>query len=261
MSYRPALVTTVHDPDRRLLSGLQAVGTALARYGERYAFMTENTHGGVIDALHRAGVKTHVGPAGSAGAGQRRVLEEAVRAGHEEVFACDFDRWLHWAGSYPDELAKLPERAAREHAEAWYICLGRSERALATHPMAQSLPEEITNRALTTIAGRRLDATSGASWIRLEGARLILAGSTAHTKATDLEWPGLVMREARDRVEGMILEGLEFETADAYAREIEAAGSLEAWIHDTYDQLHVLRNRAQLAADSITALMRVTGEG
>src|SRR5690606_4801185 len=139
----------------------------------------------------------------------------------------------------PDELADLSRRITSDHATAWYVCLGRTERALATHPMAQVLPESLTNRALSAEAGTCLDATAGGAWIRLEAARLILAGSTAMSKATDLEWPGLVLSVDQSRVQGAFLEGLEFETADAYSDEIEALGSREAWIRATYDRAQV----------------------
>ena len=260
MSHLPALITTVHDPERRLLRGLRGCGAALSTYGAVYAFVTENTDSRVIKGLCEADVHTEVGPAGVSGIGQRTVLASAVRAGHNDIFYCDFDRWLHWRGAYPEELESLPRRIGREYADAWYLCLGRTERALATHPVAQSLPETITNRALSTVAGNELDATAGAAWIRSAGAKLILDGSTVNTKATDLEWPGLVLREDLARVQGAFLEGLEFETADGYAKEIAEMGSLEAWIRATYDRPEILRERLQLAAESITALMHVTGE-
>ncbi len=259
VSHRHVLVTTVHDPDQRLLPGLMAQRGRLSACEASYAFVTEPTDPQVIDTLHEAGVRIEVGPGGSAGAGQRRALDAAVRDEHHNLFVCDFDRWLHWAASYPRELADLPDRVDREHANAWYICLGRTDRAFATHPAAQSLPEEMTNRALSIVVGRRLDATAGASWLRSDAAHLILADSTADSKATDLEWPGLVLVKERSRVQGAFLEGLEFETADAYPMEIERLGSMEAWVHETYDQPKVLRDRLQLAADSISALMRVVG--
>lgn len=256
----PALITTVHDPARRLLRSLEKHSEALAAYGRVYAFATVNTDTRVIEAMGAAGVQIELGPSGVAGAGQRQVLATAAESGHEEIFCCDFDRWLHWARSFPGELAALADRMSLDHPDAWYVCLGRSERALGTHPVAQSFPEAITNRALSTVAGRRLDATAGAAWIRPAAARLILEGSTATSKATDLEWPGLVLGAHPARVQGAFLEGLEFETADAYPDEIARLGSLDAWMRETYDRPHILRDRLQLAADSITALMRVTGD-
>ncbi len=260
MRQPPALITTVHDPERRLLRFFKEAGEALAAYSASYAFVTDSTHPDVIQAFRDAGVCADVGPTGVPGIGQRRVLARAVQAGHEDMFYCDFDRWLHWAGSYPNELSSLPDRVSQDHAGAWFICLGRTARAVATHPLAQSLPEAATNRALSTVAGKSLDATAGASWIRLAGARLVLSGSTVTTKATDLEWPGLILRVDSAHVHGASFEGLEFETPDSYQEEITAVGSFEAWIRETYDRPQVLRDRLQLAADSITALMNVTSE-
>ena len=258
MRHLPALITTVHDPDGRLLRSLQDSVGALAAYSAVYAFVTENTHPTVIEELRASEVRIDVGPTGVPGIGQRRVLAAAVHAGHDDMFYCDFDRWLHWNGSYPQELSGLSEHMSREYAEAWYICLGRSERALATHPFAQSLPEAITNRALSSMVGRDLDATAGAAWIRLAAAKLILEGSTANTKATDLEWPGLVIRVDPLHVQGALFEGLEFETADGYSEEIARLGSVDVWIRETYDRPQMLRERLNLASDSITALMYVT---
>jgi hypothetical protein len=255
----PALVTTVHDPDGRLLRFVSRSLEALSHYGAIYAFITNQTDLRLVEALNGLGAHVDVGPTGAPGDGQRRALAAAFHGGHAELFVCDFDRWLHWHGAYPDELAVLPQRIVSEHATAWYICLGRTERAFATHPMAQVLPESLTNRALSVMAGTCLDATAGGAWIRSEAAHLILTGSTATSKATDLEWPGLVLSVDKSRVQGAFLEGLEFETADAYSDEIAAGGSREAWIRETYDRPKVLRDRAQLAADSIAALIRVAG--
>jgi hypothetical protein len=259
VSHQTAFLTTVHDPDGRLFRRHTDVGGALASYCAAYAFVTESTDVRIVEALQAAGVEVSLGQTGVPGIGQRQVLAAAVQAGHGEMFYCDYDRWLHWAAAFPDELASLPGRVRREYAGAWYICLGRTDRALATHPAAQSLPEAITNRALWAVAGQCLDATAGAAWIRSPGAKLILEGSTARSKATDLEWPGLVLRADPRRVHGVFLEGLEFETPDGYAEEIAKLGSLDAWIRETYDKPRVLRDRLQLAADSITALLDVTG--
>jgi hypothetical protein len=231
----------------------------LTRYAGVFAFVTEPTAGALIERLRTAGATVEVGPIGMPGLGQRRALATGIAAGHADCLVCDFDRWLHWARCYPDELDGLPERVLGEHPHAWFICLGRTQRAVATHPIAQVLPEAATNRALVAATGRTLDATAGASWVRREAADLILEGSTAMSKATDLEWPGLVLRADPDRVAGLFLEGLEFETADGYVNEIAAAGSREAWIAATYDRPAVLRERLQLAADSIAALERVLG--
>jgi hypothetical protein len=252
-----ALVMTMHDPEGRLRPGLDAVGERLTAYDGVYAVATDSTDASLIAEVRRRGVEVAIGPVRVPGTGQRMALATAFAAGHEHLFVCDFDRWLHWAATFPDELDDLRRRMGEEFGEAWYVCLGRTARAHATHPMTQVLAETATNRALSAVLGRTVDATAGASWIRREAARLIVDQAIETSKATDLEWPGLVLRVDPARVWGCFVEGLEFETADAYREEIAAAGSREAWIAAVYDQPGVMRERLQLAADSIGALMRV----
>jgi hypothetical protein len=259
MSRHVAFITTVHDPEGRLLSILEGHTAQLAAYRAIYAFVTTSTDPRLPAILARCGVFVQDGPSGVPGFGQRTMLELATTAGHTEIFSCDFDRWLHWNDSYPAELTALATRMAHDHPAAWYVCLGRSVRAFNTHPAAQKLPEASTNRAISAVAHTFLDATAGAAWIREPGARLILARTRETSKATDLEWPGLVLACDPSRVEGTLVEGLEFETADGFGPEIERLGSIDAWIQETYDRPAVLRDRLQLASDSISALMRVTG--
>ena len=256
----PTLMTTIHDPQARLLDQLRRHGRSLEVYGGVFAAATEPTAPAVIDALCEHGAHVTCLPIGVPGQAQRLVLECALAHGASEGLLCDFDRWLHWIDAWPDELSQLPNRIAREHPEAWYCCLGRTERAFATHPQTQILPETATNRALAALLGRSIDATAGAAWIRRPAAEVILASSIEATKATDLEWPALVARTELDRVQGLFLEGLEFETPDAYRAEIAEAGSLDAWIAATYDRPAIMRERLQLAADSIAALIRVQSD-
>ncbi len=255
---RPALVTTAHDPEGRLAPFLETCVRGLGAYGAVFASVTETTHAATLGILRDHDVNVAIEAPGAAGDGQRRALRAANRVGFVECFVCDLDRWLHWSRSHPGELTGLAERMRHDHPEAWYVCLGRTARAMETHPVTQILPETMTNRALSQIAGLALDATAGAAWIRSPAALLILDGSTEASKATDLEWPGLVLRADRSRLAGAFVEGLEFETPDAYAREIAASGSLDAWIRATYDQPWVIRERLRLAADSVAAMIRVT---
>jgi len=49
------------------------------------------------------------------------------------------------------------------------------------------------------------------------------------TVGIDAEWPLLLLRRGGYRVQHRQCEGLEFETADRYSPEIEAAGGYGAW--------------------------------
>jgi hypothetical protein len=254
-------VATLHDPRGVALSflDLEATTTALASYPLVIIATTPATDARVITRLQQLGA--HIVPGGQAGEGRRAAL---TAAGEQPAcFSCDFDRWLHWARFWPDELAALPARVARlggKGALPWYVCLGRTARAFATHPAAQRLPEAATNRALSAAAGRPLDAAAGAAWLTPEAAELILAGSREPTAATDLEWPALILHHDPGRLRGLRCEGLEWETPDFHAEAIATAGGLAAWTRATFDTPAMWAARLRLAAASGAALERALGD-
>jgi hypothetical protein len=204
------------------------------------------------------------GPNAQVGAARRLALRTAFQAGAASFLYCDFDRWLHWVGRFPDELRDLPAALAGRRPRPWYACLGRTRRAFRTHPYVQRVAEGATNRAASLALGRRLDATAGACWLDRPGAEIVLAGSVEETNATDLEWPALVYRRTgrlagKGRLAYVATEGLEFETAEFYASEIAALGGREAWERAHYERPEVWRARLGLATDSVASLCRVLG--
>jgi hypothetical protein len=259
----PALVATLHDPLGVALTllDLEPVATALGTYPLVVVATTAATDTRLTTRLEQLGA--HVVPGGQVGEGRRAALT-AAGADQLASFSCDFDRWLHWARFWPDELAALPARVARLGAgrriAPWYVCLGRTARAFATHPAAQRLPETATNRALSAAAGSALDAAAGAAWLTPESVEIILASSREPTAATDLEWPALMLRHDPSRLRGLRCEGLEWETPDFHAAEIAAAGGLAAWTRATYDTPVMWATRLRLAAASGVALERVLGD-
>ena len=250
-------MATLHDPRGVFLTLLDGVTTALGLYSLVVIAMTPDTDARLTTRLEQFGA--HVVPGGKAGEGRRAGL--TVAGDQPAYFSCDFDRWLHWVRFWPDELAALPERVTRlgsdKRISPWYVCLGRTARAFATHPAAQRLPETATNRALSAAAGRPLDAAAGAAWLTPEAAAIILAGSREPTAATDLEWPALILRHDPGRLRGLRCEGLEWETPDVHAEEIISAGGLAPWTRATFDTPAMWAARLRLAAASGAALERV----
>ncbi|HEX2034942.1 MAG TPA: hypothetical protein VHS99_12225 [Chloroflexota bacterium] len=252
-----ALVSTLHDPQARLDAALRARVGGLAAYAGVYLTVTDRTPRGVVERLQGAGAVVIGGKHDQIGVARRLALQAAVDGGHEAFFYCDFDRWLHWAGAYPEELAALPQRLAARRPRPWYVCLGRTARAFASHPYVQRVAEGATNRTLSLALGRRLDATAGSCWLSREGATLVLRASQEPTNATDLEWPALVYRAAPRRLAGLATEGLEFETAEFFAAEVAAAGGEAAWQRAHYERAEVWCARLGLAADSVRVATQV----
>ncbi len=259
----PALVATLHDPRGDLLTllDLETVSIALGMYPLVVVAASPATDARVTSRLDQLGAS--IVPGGQVGEGRRAAL--TAGANQPAYFSCDFDRWLHWARFWPQELTALPARVTRlgsgTRVSPWYVCLGRTARAFATHPAAQRLPETATNRALAAAAGRPLDAAAGAAWLTPEAAEIILAGSREPTAATDLEWAALILRRGPGRLRGLRCEGLEWETPDFHAEEIISAGGLATWTRATFDTPTMWAARLRLAAASGAALERVMSEG
>ncbi len=255
----PALAATVHDPDGRFAAAIIACTPHFATYRTVAVAVTGATAATTRDLL-AAGGATIVDGDARVGVARRAALSAAFDHGEGSILNCDFDRWLHWAGHYPAELAAVPERLERRRPRLWYACLGRTARALATHPPVQRVTEGATNRALSLAVGRRMDATAGASWMSPAGAEMILRESSESTNATDLEWPTLIQRADPGRLAFLAVEGLEFETPTFYPEEIAAAGGESAWILAHYDRPEVWRDRLRLSLDSVSAACRVLGQ-
>lgn len=260
MPYRslpPALLSTLHDPAGRLLGALRGRGAALADYAAVYVTVTDATHRGVVDELAARPVVVIGGKNDQVGAARRRALQMAFDDGHTTMLYCDFDRWLHWVGCRPEELAGLPARLAGRRPSLWYVCLGRTRRAFATHPYVQRVAEGATNHTISLAVGRRLDATAGACWLSADGAAVILSHSREPTNATDLEWPALIYRADRRRLGYVAAEGLEFETVEFFGPEVEGAGGVAPWQRAHYERPEVWQTRLRLAADSAGVLCDV----
>lgn len=226
-----ALVATVHQPDERLLSLAETQLPELAaRYAGVTAFCSRSTHATILDLLHRYGVSVHVDGKASAGLDaighvRRRALRAGLEAGTTHVQMCDFDRALHWEAHYPQEL----ETVIAEITRYDLLVLGRTERAWATYPAYQADTEPLFNRVFALVTGLSWDVGAGSRGFSRRGAEKLLELSREPTIGIDAELPLLLLEREGFEVGFRACEGLEFETADRFGAEIEAAGSYDAW--------------------------------
>jgi hypothetical protein len=226
-----ALVATVHQPDGRLASLAEAQLPALAaRYATVTAFCSSSTHTAMLDLLRDHGISVRVDDKSSAGIDEigrvrRRALRAGLEAGTPHLQMCDFDRALHWVAHYPREL----DAVLTEIAQYDLLVLGRTERAWATHPPYQAETEPLFNRVFALSTGLAWDVGAGSRGFSRRGAEKLLELSQEPTVGIDAEWPLLLLGQEGFSVGFRACEGLEFETADRFATEIEAAGGYTAW--------------------------------
>lgn len=254
---RLAFASTLHYPNGRNVAHISDRAAQLERYLSVTVAATDSTENETLSVLADLGVFIELVPTGSIGVARRTAIGMAMSHSPDAIFLCDFDRWLHWGDRYPGELAGLPTRISAISPAPWYVCLGRTERAFATHPRTQRDCEAATNCALELAVGYPIDAVGGAAWLAPEGAEIVRANSIECSAATDLEWPALIHRSDPNRLAFAAMEGLEFETATFFAREIAEAGGRAAWINAEYERPEMWAQRLRLAADSVQALVRV----
>lgn len=143
----------------------------------------------------------------------------------ERYVVPDADRLIHWLGSYPDELAALPERWSAHDV----LLLARTARAFASHPPCQVLTEGPANRVLAEALGLPgADALSGGYVLSRAAVAAIRRSDAPRDQSFYAEVP-LAAARAGLRVGLVTVEGLEWETPDTFRAEIAALG-YDAWL-------------------------------
>jgi hypothetical protein len=226
------LAATHHDPDGRLYAQTERVLPLLGSlFGTIAVQATNATQKRAIALLKSAGAQVRYEASSAAsglnglGRARRETLAFALQQDAPAILFCDFDRVLHWAEYYPQELGQTIGRIA-EHD---FTVLGRTARAFATHPRIQRDTEAIVNHVYATVSGRAWDVTAAARGLSRRAAEAILVGCPDESIGTDVSWP-LCIERAGQTLGYIVTEGLEFETADRYGDEVAAAGGLEQWI-------------------------------
>ncbi len=79
------------------------------------------------------------------------------------------------------------------------------------------------------MTGLQWDVGAGSRGLSRRAVETLLEISQEPSVGTDAEWPLLLLHQDGFRVGHRQCEGLEFETADRFGPEIEAAGGYEAW--------------------------------
>jgi len=84
------------------------------------------------------------------GLARHEALRAARDAAASSIHLCDWDRVLHWAEAFPDELRSIVGQIGRND----FLILGRTARAFATHPRVQRDTEGIVNHVGMLEIGR-----------------------------------------------------------------------------------------------------------
>lgn len=254
------LAVTHHDPDGAMLAQTRRVLPRLRElYSSIVVLISAATEPRTLELLRDNGLRVvieapeHTEGIETLGLKRLELLRLAAAEGAEHVHMCDWDRALHWAEFYPDELRTIVAAIPRHDL----LILGRTARAFATHPRVQRDTEAIVNHAFDLAFGQPLDITAAARGFSRRAIKALLALDTPEpTVGQDAAWP-LYLARLDELVIGYApTEGLEWETPDRFGDEISAAGGLDVWLAEYDVEPQRWEFRLRLAFHEVAAINR-----
>ncbi len=245
-----ALAAPHHDPSGKLLKNQKEATTILKNIFDTVNVSVSHlTDKRVLDLFEDQGVHTtkrHED--GHVSARYTSALKLSLEDTSDHILLIDFDRALHWALHYEDELRTVVEDLRTSEGFTSYV---RSSRAFETHPLTQRETELIINQIASTTVGQQIDVVSGAYGLDRTTAELIVEKA----KRNDFGFYGEILAIpflAGLRINRFEVEGLEWETPDAYEHEINTMGYIQ-WLHN-FESLEEWEKRLTLAFEAGSAI-------
>ncbi|MEM7336845.1 MAG: hypothetical protein AAF490_32530 [Chloroflexota bacterium] len=227
--------STYFDPNGRLFTPIQqALPVLTAVFDAITISVSEKSYPQTAELLEQHGVHVIVreerpreeDELPPVGFYRRTAVSHALQAGATHIMLCDLDRAAHWANYFPDELERVVQRLPEK--DFWVI--GRTERAFYSHPPSMVKTEGIINEVFAKVSGHPWDVVAATRGMSTQAAQFIVETSTDDSFGNDASWPLLILGNGRLSIDYLPIEGMEFETADAFPDEVEQAGGVEAWI-------------------------------
>lgn len=201
-----ALITATHDPTgknidlfNQLLSHLQEI------YGELFITISNESSQKLIDVVKQSSFQVKIIPKEGAAQARREVVKFGLTGKSEYFHYCDFDRLLTWSKHHLDELKEIVSDIPNHD----YLILGRTKRAMETHPLEWIETEKITNTICSLELGKNVDITAGSCAFSEKSAEFI--NRYSKEKMTDAEWAMIAHRLAEVEVDFCPVEGLEYD--------------------------------------------------
>lgn len=206
MKEKAVLITVTHDPEGKN-SKLFKTHYYLFQeiYSKIYLTISDETSKEFIQEVQNREIEYRVIPKKGVADARREALKLSLRGDGQYYHYCDLDRILTWASSYPEELQQLVTSIPNYH----YLIIGRTERAMRTHPLEWIKTEEITNQIFSLELGKETDITAGSCAFSRECAVLIQSHSRA--LMTDAEWAMIAKRIGDYQIDHVEVDGLKYQ--------------------------------------------------
>lgn len=247
-----ALLAPHHDPSGSLLKGLHAQISVLKSIFDVVGVaVSDQTDSRVLKDFDLFGIHHQLRKEnGDVSERYRQALKIGLEDNIHHSLLIDFDRALHWAAIYPDELKTVADQLKNSDG---FSSLLRSPRAFETHPLVQRETEIVVNQIASEIVGKRVDILSGAYGLDKEAAQLVINKATK----SDFGFYGQVLAvnfQAGQRINTIEVEGLEWETPDQYRDQINIIGYSQ-WLNN-FQNLAEWEKRLTLAFEAGSALQK-----
>lgn len=200
-----ALITVTHDPLGKNLTFFKEVKSELEEiYTELFITISQETSNELIEEIKKSKFKVKMIPKKGAAHARREVLQFGLTGESEFFHYVDFDRLLTWSKKHLRELREVVPSLPKHE----YLILGRTERAMNTHPTEWIETEKITNKICSLELEKTVDITAGSCSFSRKNAELIHTYSKE--KMTDAEWAMIAYRIGKGTISYMAAEGLEY---------------------------------------------------
>jgi len=217
-----SLASPLHDPKGLIVPILKKNGTKLKEiYSSNIAVnVTSETSEEAKKLLAELKFNTQISEEGSIGKDYRNAIALALTLNTSFIHLLDFDRALHWAENFFDELKKVEEQIVNYSG---YVCFVRSKKAFETHPITQRSTETVVNAIASEVAGLGVDIMSGSLGMERRLAEFVVKESKRDDFGFYAE-PLIIAKKHEFKIHTIEVDGLEWETPDQYKEQIEKYG-------------------------------------
>lgn len=253
MSNSIVLVSPLHDPDARLVGEVLRNDRKLNKIFDNFfiASVTENTSPKTFNALKEMGISYSILPKeanNTLGNNYRNAIRLGIEKNVSHILLMDFDRSLHWARRFPEELEKVREDLISLSGFTSFV---RSRRAFESHPQTQRATETTINAIASELTKTDVDIMSGAFGMDIKFAEYILKTSKRNDYGFYAEMLEVALKN-NIKINTLEVEGLEWETPDQYKDKIDKEGYSQ-WLSE-FESLPEWEKRVKLIEKSTEVL-------
>jgi hypothetical protein len=252
-SQNVCLVSPLHDPEGRITDLLKLYGEKLVNlYSKQAAIgVTPKTTSKTVDLLESLGFKIQIQDENTGlelGDNYRLALKLGLKFKTPYIHLLDFDRALHWAHRFPNELRDVINYIP---SYSGFLSFIRTRRAFESHPLIQRTTETTVNAIASEVAKTDVDIMSGSFAFDRKLAEDIVKESKRKDFGIYAEFLMVALKN-KAHINTMEVEGLEWETPDQFKDKIEQEG-YSAWLNN-FESLPEWEKRVKLIENSTDVL-------